>query len=342
MSLSDSPSAPTRVSRSLPGASKTVRCCTPDARYLGRDDIIEVIRPMVSRLGPGEAQAGRLRPCRRWLTSRVNGRRSLSVRFRSLLHLLVSLTMSLTAAMSFAADVKTEAKSHYRHGVAEYNLGHFEEAIPEFEKAYQLDPAPVLLFNIAQSHFKIGNHERAIFFYRRYLDSEPTAKERVEIEERVRKLEAEPREPPKLPAAPAERKPPEPVGPALPLPPAPVALGLLARPSTSPTAGHKLRIAGLVSGGIGTAAIVTGAVFGLKARSRSDEVSGSKRFDPDADSSGRTAQTLQWVLYGTGAAALLSGAALLYRGWDVQRRNPLALVPALLPGGIGATARGVF
>ena len=84
---------------------------------------------------------------------------------------------------------KKAARPHYEKGASEYNLGHFAEAIGEFEKAYEQDPAPILLFNIAQAHRQSGNNERAAFFYRRYLEQEPNADNRPEVERRIKDLE---------------------------------------------------------------------------------------------------------------------------------------------------------
>ncbi len=97
------------------------------------------------------------------------------------------LFMTLAAAAAHA-DGAADAKEHFNRGVKLYNLGHFQEAIPEFEKAYDADPAPILLFNIAQSHRQNGNKERALFFYRRYLEQEPNANKRADVEQRMKEL----------------------------------------------------------------------------------------------------------------------------------------------------------
>jgi hypothetical protein len=82
------------------------------------------------------------------------------------------------------------AKTFFDAGVRQYNLGHFQEAIAEFEKAYNVDPAPILLFNIAQSHRQLGDKERALFFYRRYLEQAPNAANKGEVEQRMKDLSA--------------------------------------------------------------------------------------------------------------------------------------------------------
>jgi Tetratricopeptide repeat len=97
------------------------------------------------------------------------------------------LLASLTAR---ASDVdKKAARPHYEKGATEYNLGHFADAIAEFEKAYELDPAPILLFNIAQAHRQNGNNERAAFFYRRYLEQAPNAANRADVDKRIKDLD---------------------------------------------------------------------------------------------------------------------------------------------------------
>lgn len=92
------------------------------------------------------------------------------------------------AAQTAHANPESDAQGYFKRGVKLYNLGHFQEAIPEFEKAYDLDPQPILLFNIAQSHRQNGNKERALFFYRRYLEQEPNAAKRADVEQRMKEL----------------------------------------------------------------------------------------------------------------------------------------------------------
>jgi hypothetical protein len=99
-------------------------------------------------------------------------------------------TMTMAGGRAQAAEsAKKQARPHYEKGAAEYNLGHFPESVAEFEKAYELDPAPILLFNIAQAHRQNGNNERASFFYRRYLEQAPNAANRAEVEKRMKELE---------------------------------------------------------------------------------------------------------------------------------------------------------
>jgi tetratricopeptide (TPR) repeat protein len=92
-------------------------------------------------------------------------------------------------AVAQPRDKYAQAKEAYERGTKAYTLGRFDQAIEAFSSAYELDPSPILLYNIAQSHWKSGNNERAVFFYRRYLEAEPKAENRERIEARIRELE---------------------------------------------------------------------------------------------------------------------------------------------------------
>jgi tetratricopeptide (TPR) repeat protein len=107
--------------------------------------------------------------------------------------------------------VAAEARAEYQAGTKAYNLGQFDEAITSFTRAYELDAAPILLYNIGQAHWKKGDNEHALFFYRRYLEAAPHAADRAKVEARIQELEQ----------ALAARRPPPPVaagaaGPPLP------------------------------------------------------------------------------------------------------------------------------
>jgi hypothetical protein len=88
-----------------------------------------------------------------------------------------------------SARVKAQAQAHYKEGMKLFNLGRFPEAVKEFERAYELDGAPVHLFNIAQAHFKGGNPTQARFFYQRYLAEAPDGPKRKAAEERVAEID---------------------------------------------------------------------------------------------------------------------------------------------------------
>ena len=71
---------------------------------------------------------------------------------------------------------KAEAQAEFRLAQAGYNLGRFTTALEHYSKAFQLDPLPPVLFNVAQCHRQLGAREQAAFFYRRYLSYYPPGK----------------------------------------------------------------------------------------------------------------------------------------------------------------------
>ncbi|MGE0550016.1 MAG: tetratricopeptide repeat protein [Kofleriaceae bacterium] len=54
-------------------------------------------------------------------------------------------------------------------GKTYYEAGRYLDAIPAFERAYELHPRPVLLLHLANAHEQAGNPIKAIEYYRRYI-----------------------------------------------------------------------------------------------------------------------------------------------------------------------------
>jgi tetratricopeptide (TPR) repeat protein len=88
---------------------------------------------------------------------------------RALLVVLV-----LTAAASAQPALKPEARKHQDAGVELFNQGKYDEAIAEYEAAYKIDPAPKLLFAIAQAKRLGGNCDEAMPVYKKYLETLPS------------------------------------------------------------------------------------------------------------------------------------------------------------------------
>ena len=103
--------------------------------------------------------------------------------------LVAVLLCSLAEASWADKKTETEARTYYDQGTKYYALGRFEEAIQNYEKAFELRPDPVLLYNIAQAYRLSKNFERALFFYKSFLRNAPDAPNRAQIEERIAELE---------------------------------------------------------------------------------------------------------------------------------------------------------
>ena len=140
-----------------------------------------------------------------------------------LLNVSLAALLPLLTMLSLAQDdgPKAEARRAYDRGVTEYNLGRFDWAIVEFERAYELDPAPMLLYNLAQAERRAGNRRRALFLYERFVNRAPTAENAAnarrhirDLTEAIRAEEAEPPTPAVEPPSTPPVAPPQAVRPA--------------------------------------------------------------------------------------------------------------------------------
>jgi hypothetical protein len=88
-----------------------------------------------------------------------------------------------------------------------------------------------------------------------------------------------------------------------------------------------LRTVGIILGAGGLAAVATGVGFGFAARSAGENNSQKgNTFNPDADSSGKRFQTLQYVGIGVGAALLVAGTVTFLLGGDSDHAGSSAQV----------------
>jgi tetratricopeptide (TPR) repeat protein len=81
------------------------------------------------------------------------------------------------------------AKRYYERGQKLYNLQKFEEALEQYQKAFDAAPLPGFLFNIAQCQRNLGDYDAAIFSYKRFLRLDPESEKREQVEELVEELE---------------------------------------------------------------------------------------------------------------------------------------------------------
>lgn len=146
---------------------------------------------------------------------------------------------------------------------------------------------------------------------------------------------------PPAPGAPSAAPNPPPAA-VLPAPPAEVAEASAAPPAANP--GRGLRIAGIACGVVGLGSVGTAIYYYTQAKSYSDKVSGQTIPNPSDESAGKHAQTMQWVLYGAGGAAIATGAVLYVLGWQAgDAGRVLARIAPMLGSGIaGISAQGAF
>jgi len=100
---------------------------------------------------------------------------------------------SILVAMSvffFAAAVWAGAKEHFINGQEYYEQGRYKEAVEEFQKAYDLDPRPLLLYNIAQAYEKLGNLPKSVDYLKQFLKKDTQKTDTKTVQNKIANLEA--------------------------------------------------------------------------------------------------------------------------------------------------------
>jgi tetratricopeptide (TPR) repeat protein len=217
-----------------------------------------------------------------------------------------------------------EARKHFQRAEAAKARGEYQTAAVEYLAAYELFQEPAFFYNTAEVYRLAGDEKNALVYYTKYLELAPDGKAAASAriaadqlrraiaaqedaariaEEARRKAEADARRNAENEAkaradqdakAAAARKP--------------------ERVHAQEDTGRSTRIAGLVTGGIGAAAVGIGVVFGVRAHELGSETAGWDNYDRKRDEQGRADQRNMIIFTGVGAAALVAGGVLYYLG----------------------------
>jgi tetratricopeptide (TPR) repeat protein len=221
---------------------------------------------------------------------------------RALLVWATVLGLHIGTRIAHADTSLKRARTLNELGMSKYRRGEYDDALMLFKQAYEIRAEPKILFNVAQTYRKQLNYGMALESYRRYLQTLPDAKNRVEVEGIIAELEG---------LVAAEAKPEVSAEPAL--VPAPVPSNTVPAPplDTSPqseprrwyqdTIGWTLASSGLVLAAVG-------AGFYVHAQGQKDDLPTTPEGDRAAlrDDIGRN-QTL-------GGTGLILGGALVAGG----------------------------
>jgi tetratricopeptide (TPR) repeat protein len=116
----------------------------------------------------------------------------LGLNFLKLIRIAFGLIALLGAGSWPAAQarvsVEAETQQHADNGRRYFEKARYHDAISEYRKAYELKADPEFLFSIAGCYRQLGNRERALFFYDRYLTTAPAGPNRAEAERFVATL----------------------------------------------------------------------------------------------------------------------------------------------------------
>jgi tetratricopeptide (TPR) repeat protein len=94
-------------------------------------------------------------------------------------------------------EVKAAAIAHYERGRLHFNAGRYREAISELKAALALDPgSPTLMYNVAYANELLGRLDQARHYYRAYLKALPAEEvaERKKTQATLARLEGRKRQ----------------------------------------------------------------------------------------------------------------------------------------------------
>ena len=100
---------------------------------------------------------------------------------RSCLALALFVVLGAAPVRAQAAD-EMAAREAFLNASDLYEAGDFRAALGKYKVAYDLKPAPELLFNIGQCHYRMLEFDRAILFYRAFLRARPDTPHRAQVE----------------------------------------------------------------------------------------------------------------------------------------------------------------
>jgi tetratricopeptide (TPR) repeat protein len=105
---------------------------------------------------------------------------------------LLAVFLGFVAARTAYAEDKATRDAHRHYDKAEklFALGRFDQALDEYEAAYEAKPLPGFLCNLGQCHRNLGDYDAAIFSFRKYLELDPDAPNQDEVDRLIADLEA--------------------------------------------------------------------------------------------------------------------------------------------------------
>jgi tetratricopeptide (TPR) repeat protein len=268
--------------------------------------------------------------------------------------------LALPAQAQMSQSQKDEVKLHYQRATRAYDLQKYQEAIDEYQKAYEISGDPPMLYNIAQAYRLADQPAEAARYYRRFLQRMPSARNREDVERKIADQEklAEQRkkiEPVAPPPPPPTTKPPPIVEVKPPPPPTVVTPPPPPPPPPEPSraravVGWSLLGAGLIADGVA-------AYEGYRAKQKGDQLTkdsmmnGTKVFDPSLETDGKNANIAAIALGIGGTALAITGIIVLATGGSStpeQSEKPatpvarMTLTPWIAHGLVGGGARLQF
>jgi len=262
------------------------------------------------------------------------------------------------------------ARKHYMTAQQAEKAGDYDTAVAEYAAAYDITKDAKILYSVAKAYEGGGNKDAAVVYYRRYVNEAKEAKDRDDVKKHIAELEGTPATPPPdkgndviAPTPPPGTPPPgtPPPGgaeePAVNLP----GQGIGDAPALSDGGSRWQRTAGWAAVGVAAVAFTTGAVLGVSANSRAEDIQRLQDFrDPQGNPTRYTGNVKQdyedakkdgqnfekYSIIGFSVAGAAAVAAVVFFALDPGAPNaPEAvsqshryLVPVVSQDGVGFAA----
>jgi hypothetical protein len=284
--------------------------------------------------------------------------------FLSSLSLLVCGLTVLGASAARAAECpssspdRTEerralAKEWFARAEAAENAGSDVEAVRAYACSMRMVAHAFTAYNLGRVAERSGDLELALRSYKAYLTLKSDAPDKDEVQTRIQDLEAKIKEVKEsvggaataaTEPATTEAQPEVPVAPPkpekrIPIEPPPY----VTEPSGGGLGGHHL--AEWIVGGVGVAALTTGIILNIVARSDMSTANSTADYTKsnDAWNSAKTEAYTSYAMFGVAGAAAAVEGWLLYRLWfGGDRSADSAVSLGWVPGGVSLNARGRF
>ena len=221
-------------------------------------------------------------------------------------------------------DAMKRAQAFFQRAEAHFSRGEFPQALRLYLEAHRAKPLPEFLFNVGQCHRHMGNHEKAVFFYRQFLEQKPRSQQRAQVQQLVEECQA---------ALDKQR------GKGSVAPACPRSTGCAVRGTTT-------RALFWSSLGLAGALVIGSAVTGGLAVQKDSEYSApltSPARRQELGATRRKLETASWTCLGLAVAAGASAALL---GWYTppgkRARKVTVISPALVASGGAVVVGGQF
>lgn len=107
----------------------------------------------------------------------------------SCLALCLSLSLTTREVDAQTKSKRAEAQEVFKDGQDDFNAGFYKEASTKFLRAFQLDPHPVIMYNVARAHEETGELIKSLQYYRLLLGLKPSKRVRREANAKIEEIE---------------------------------------------------------------------------------------------------------------------------------------------------------